>query len=300
MPPLTRLGAGWHARPLLARSRVELAELGAPARSRLGRGCNERGRASRSQLSAPPGAAAGARALAGRARLRSRAAPATRHRRSACSSSSARADRARCADGAALSVTALRALGSERRANALRVWIDAQDLPLPDARRLAELAGPLLAARADANPAGRLGGRGRAPPCRSACDRATQRGDRRRAQLLWSWRSRARTCAAARAWPTCARSAMSHGPIDLARLPQQLDRALALGRRAAAPRAGGPQAYLEERCCRRRVSRRPSAPVCRCSSRACDLLPSPIAGAMRRIQPQRHSHARARIVWRRA
>ena len=63
----------------------------------------------------------------------------------------ARADVARAADGAALSVTALRALSLPRRRNALRYWIG-QAGPVPDARRLQEIAETVLAARADANP----------------------------------------------------------------------------------------------------------------------------------------------------
>jgi tRNA(Ile)-lysidine synthase len=63
----------------------------------------------------------------------------------------ARIDVARAADGAALSVTALRALPLPRRRNALRWWLG-QSGTVPDARRLAEIAETLLAARADANP----------------------------------------------------------------------------------------------------------------------------------------------------
>ena len=63
----------------------------------------------------------------------------------------ARDDVARAADGAALSVAALRVLPLARRRNALRYWIG-QAGAVPDARRLEEIAGPLLAARADANP----------------------------------------------------------------------------------------------------------------------------------------------------
>jgi tRNA(Ile)-lysidine synthase len=63
----------------------------------------------------------------------------------------ARADVARAADGAALSVASLRALPPARRRNALRYWIG-QYGTVPDARRLEEIAGALLAARADANP----------------------------------------------------------------------------------------------------------------------------------------------------
>jgi tRNA(Ile)-lysidine synthase len=61
----------------------------------------------------------------------------------------ARGDVARAADGAALSVAALRALPLPRRRNALRYWLGQA---VPDARRLAEIAETLLAARVDANP----------------------------------------------------------------------------------------------------------------------------------------------------
>ena len=64
----------------------------------------------------------------------------------------ARGDVERAADGAGLSAPRLRALTPERRRNALRFWIAQAGHPLPDTRRLVELAGPLLEARADANP----------------------------------------------------------------------------------------------------------------------------------------------------
>jgi tRNA(Ile)-lysidine synthase len=64
----------------------------------------------------------------------------------------ARADVARAADGAALSVAALRALPLERRRNALRFWISQSGHMLPDTRRLEELAVTLLAARVGSNP----------------------------------------------------------------------------------------------------------------------------------------------------
>lgn len=64
----------------------------------------------------------------------------------------ARADAERAAVGAALSVRRLRALAPERRRNALRYWIARSAHPMPDTRRLDELAGPLLDARPDAHP----------------------------------------------------------------------------------------------------------------------------------------------------
>jgi len=55
-------------------------------------------------------------------------------------------------DGPDLSVPVLRRLPDDRRRNALRAWIVQQGSRAPETRRLAEIAGPMLAARADAHP----------------------------------------------------------------------------------------------------------------------------------------------------
>lgn len=55
-------------------------------------------------------------------------------------------------DGAALRVSALRRLGLPQRRNAVREWIAERGLAPPDQRRLREICGPMLAARADALP----------------------------------------------------------------------------------------------------------------------------------------------------
>ena len=55
-------------------------------------------------------------------------------------------------DGAALRVSVLRRLTAPQRRNALRRWLDLQGLPMPDQRRLQEIAGPVLNARLDAQP----------------------------------------------------------------------------------------------------------------------------------------------------
>jgi tRNA(Ile)-lysidine synthase len=62
------------------------------------------------------------------------------------------ADLAAAADGAALSVTSLRALPAARRRNALRAFIARAGVDMPEASRMRELSGPLLTARADAQP----------------------------------------------------------------------------------------------------------------------------------------------------
>jgi tRNA(Ile)-lysidine synthase len=61
-------------------------------------------------------------------------------------------DLAGLADGAGLSVSALRALPVSRRRNALRGFIGRHGVEMPEASRLKEMSGPLLAARADAQP----------------------------------------------------------------------------------------------------------------------------------------------------
>ena len=55
-------------------------------------------------------------------------------------------------DGAAVRVSVLRRLPLPQRRNAVRYWIAERGLPAPDHRRLHEICGPLLAARADAHP----------------------------------------------------------------------------------------------------------------------------------------------------
>jgi tRNA(Ile)-lysidine synthase len=61
-------------------------------------------------------------------------------------------DLAGLADGDGLSVSALRALPVARRRNALRSFIANRGIEMPDVSRLKEMSGPLLAARADAQP----------------------------------------------------------------------------------------------------------------------------------------------------
>jgi len=67
-------------------------------------------------------------------------------------------DLARLADGKDLSVAGLRALPASRRRNALRAFIARAGMEMPEASRLAEMTGPLLSARADAQPEVRWSG----------------------------------------------------------------------------------------------------------------------------------------------
>jgi tRNA(Ile)-lysidine synthase len=242
MPELAPFAAGWLARPLLAHSRAALAAW--VSRQRLtwfedATNSNER---------------------LDRNYLRRQVLPRMRSRWPGCASAVARSarhaaqaqrmleeigrgDLNKAADGAGLSVRALRALSPERRANALRAWIAAGGWPVPDARRLAELAGPLLAARADANPS---------VAWMTAI--ARRQGDRLSIQaraaappdtvLTWAWR--ARPCLQLpEGLGTFALEADERGPIDLDRLPDALAVRWRLGGERLRPRGGGPSRALK-------------------------------------------------------
>ena len=60
--------------------------------------------------------------------------------------------------GPSLAVSALRRMPAADRNNALRYWLEQRGLPMPDQRRLLEIAGPMLRARTDAQPSVRWPG----------------------------------------------------------------------------------------------------------------------------------------------
>jgi tRNA(Ile)-lysidine synthase len=296
MPPLAPFGAGWLARPLLERSRAELAAWAARhkldwiedatnADERLDRNYLRRQVLPRMRSRWP----ACARALGRSAR---HAAQAQR-----LLEELGRADVNKAADGAALSVTALRALSRERRVNALRVWIGAAGWPLPDARRMNELAGPLIDARADAKPAVAWG----ALVARRHADRLAAHPAPAAlpdGELTWAWRKR-RKLALPLELGTLALEADVRGPIDLALLPEALTVRWRRGGERLRPRGGGPSRALKSLLQEARV---PPAERAR--------LPLIFAGAQLIAVADRWSDAsiharpraarRARIRWRRA
>jgi tRNA(Ile)-lysidine synthase len=130
---------------------------------------------------------------------------------------SARAALAGAADGAALRVSALRRLSDPERRNALRCWIQQRGLRAPDHRRLREIAGPMLEARADAMPCVRWRG-----------GELRRHGDRLFArppgvlgappvQLAWDWRAQPQL--ALSAGGALALVADAHGELALSSLP---------------------------------------------------------------------------------
>jgi tRNA(Ile)-lysidine synthase len=154
-----------------------------------------------------------------------------------------RLDAERAAVGAALDVRQLRCLPPERRRNALRYWIARTGAPLPDTRRLEELAGPLLDARPDARPL-------------VAWGRTLARRDGHLLQLAppasalaleplpWSPHSVRELDLP----PGLGRLELApdpHGPIDIDALPEWVTVRLRRGGERLRPRRGGPSRTLK-------------------------------------------------------
>ena len=167
------------------------------------------------------------------------------------------ADLERASDGGSLSVKALRLLSADRRRNVLRLWIASGGHTLPDARRLQEISGPLIEARADAH-----------PRVEWTSERTTEAGNARRiivmrhadllsvathepvldspapaGQLDWDWRESA-SCAlpdggALELMPE------RHGPVDLDALPSRLAVRWRRGGEKLRVRRGGPRRALK-------------------------------------------------------
>lgn len=175
----------------------------------------------------------------------------------------ARADLERARDGASVSVKALRSLSPERRRNMLRLWIASAGHPLPDARRLEEIADPLIRARADAHPRVEWAvetlsdSTGDAvSPRRIAVTRhadllslaecpaeAVLDSGATAAQLAWDWRQSA--CCTLPDGGALELLAERHGPIDLDALPQRLAIAWRRGGEKLRVRRGGPRRQLK-------------------------------------------------------
>ena len=165
----------------------------------------------------------------------------------------AQADLERASDGAALSVKVLKSLPPDRRRNVLRLWIVSSGRALPDARRLAEIAGPLIEARPDAHPQVHWGaeggaGRGTVVMRHAALLSIADRGpvlnpSTPDTRVAWDWRES----------PRCALPGggalelipARHGPIDLDALPAQLSIAWRRGGERLRVRHGGPHRALK-------------------------------------------------------
>jgi tRNA(Ile)-lysidine synthase len=155
----------------------------------------------------------------------------------------ARADVEQAADGAALSVRRLRALTSDRRRNALRFWIARSNHPAPDSSRLAEICGPMLEARRDANPSVSWGD----AIVQRHADRLTLRRAAHGAaleQLVWPLRRR-RVLELPAGLGRLELAPAPRGPIDLALLPHEVTVRPRRGGERLRPRPGGPTRALK-------------------------------------------------------
>jgi tRNA(Ile)-lysidine synthase len=121
-------------------------------------------------------------------------------------------------DGATLRVSALARLPLPERKNALQVWIGERGLSLPDSRRLLEIAGPMLSARADALPRVRWQG----GELRRFADRlfALRAAPPRLLDREWHWRGQSALEFEDGSALTLAPE--RHGDVDLGSLPEKL------------------------------------------------------------------------------
>jgi tRNA(Ile)-lysidine synthase len=256
MPAVAPLGAGSLARPLLGCARAELeAFVRARALAWIEDDTNADERFDRNYLRLSvlpavrrrwPGVGAAV------ARSARHAAEAQR-----LLSALALADLERSSDGGSLSVKALRLLSPDRRRNVVRFWIARGGHTLPDARRLQEISGPLIDARADAHPRVEWVG-----------ERTAATGNARRVivmrhadllsvaarepvldsgapaqQLAWDWRDSA--CFALPDGGSLELTPARHGPIDLDELPPRLAVAWRRGGERLRVRRGGPRRALK-------------------------------------------------------
>jgi tRNA(Ile)-lysidine synthase len=169
----------------------------------------------------------------------------------------ARADLERASDGASLSVKALRSLPPDRLRNVLRLWIASSGRTLPDARRLEEIAGPLIEARADAHPqvewtkestseatAARRTTVMRHADLLSIAEREpVLDSEPPPAQLAWDWQQT--SCCRLPDGGALELTPERHGPIDLDALPPRLTVTWRRGGERLRVRRGGPRRALK-------------------------------------------------------
>ncbi|HET9106799.1 MAG TPA: tRNA lysidine(34) synthetase TilS [Steroidobacteraceae bacterium] len=165
----------------------------------------------------------------------------------------ARVDLERASDGAALSVKVLRALGPDRRRNLLRLWIARGGRMAPDARRLEEIAGPLIEARTDAHPRVEWGGEGatgrrcivsRHADLLSLAERGPVLDSATLvAQVPWDWQASSSCTLPDGSTLELVRE--RHGPVDLDALPCQLTVTWRRGGERLRVRRGGPRRALK-------------------------------------------------------
>jgi tRNA(Ile)-lysidine synthase len=223
----------------------------------------------------------------------------------------ARADLERASDGASLAVKTLRSLPPDRRRNVLRLWLATRGRALPDARRLEEIAGPLIDARADAHPRVEWTREGTADGAAARRFIVTRDADRLSlaergpvldpqapaAPLAWDWRASAR-CPLPDGGAlelACERL----GPLDLDALPPLLAVTWRQGGERLRVRRGGPRRALKSLLREARVplADRTRLPLIHAGGALIAAADLWIDESVRAPPEARH---RGRIVWRKA
>jgi len=209
----------------------------------------------------------------------------------------ARADLDRASHGIALEASALRALPPERRHNALRCWIAARGFTVPPTARLAEIGGPLLAARADAQPAvewpgARLERHGGLLRLVAPADEARAAP---RSAIRWRWRAQPR-CPLPGGMGTLELRPDAHGPLNLAALPAVLTIRWRRGGERLTVARGGPRRALKSllRESRLRPAERARLPLVYGGAQ---LLAVADLWADESVQARAPARQRARLVW---
>lgn len=221
----------------------------------------------------------------------------------------AREDIDAASDGQDLSVTVLRRLPIERRRNALRLWIAQQGGRMPQSRHLAGIAGPLLAARADALPAvswaegtvrraaGRLSWQPAEMPSTASSPPAAPLPSIAAVVDAWSWRDNPVM------WLPGARGRLelrpdAYGDLDLETLPATLAVRWRLGGERLRPRPGGPSRTVKSLLQAARIApwERAAVPLVYADEHLTAVADRWIDAAH---QAREGARARGRIVWHR-
>ncbi|MGE3667922.1 MAG: tRNA lysidine(34) synthetase TilS, partial [Steroidobacteraceae bacterium] len=210
-------------------------------------------------------------------------------------------DLALAADGAGLAVSVLRRLAPARRRNLLRGWLARLGARAPDARRLGQIAGPLLAARADAQPfVAWDGGRVLRTAGRLVCERAPVDPPAPGGVAIerWSWRD-APTVRLPGARGRLELRRDVHGVLDLDSLPATLSVRWRSGGERLRPRPGGPTRTVKSLMQEARIPpwEREAMPLLHAGERLIAVGDRWVDAAH---QARDGARTRGRIVWRRA
>jgi tRNA(Ile)-lysidine synthase len=205
------------------------------------------------------------------------------------------ADAARASFGAMLSAKRLRTLSPERRRNALRFWITAAGHLAPPASRLEEIAGPLLQARADAQPLVRWEGTLLQRQADLLSLRAASGASGVLEEVTWPWRRR-RTCPLPGPGGKLTLKRDARGPLDLDTVPATLTIRARRGGERLRPVRGGPRRALKSLLQEARV---PVAERARLPLIFADSTLIAVAGLWldQSVQASAASRRRARLIW---